>query len=92
VVGHALDSLRGLFRKVPEPVGHHLTHWMDDPFARGSFSFTAVGSGDEDRAALGEPVGERLFFGGEATETEHTATVHGALLSGRREAERILEL
>ncbi|MFC9087390.1 flavin monoamine oxidase family protein [Nocardiopsis dassonvillei] len=92
VVGHALDSLRGLFRKVPEPVGHHLTHWMDDPFARGSFSFTAVGSGDEDRVALGEPVGERLFFGGEATETEHTATVHGALLSGRREAERILEL
>jgi monoamine oxidase len=92
VVEHAVDSLRGLFRKVPQPVDHHLTHWMDDPFSLGSFSFTAVGSGDQDRAALGEPIGERVFFGGEATETEHTATVHGALLSGRREAERILEL
>ncbi|MGW5879627.1 flavin monoamine oxidase family protein [Nocardiopsis terrae] len=90
VVEHAMASLRGMFKKAPDPVDHYLTHWMDDPFARGGFSFTAVGAGDGDRAALGEPIGDRVFFAGEATEIEHTATVHGALLSGRREAERIL--
>lgn len=92
VVEHAMASLRGMFKKAPDPVDHYLTHWMDDPFARGGFSFTAVGSGDGDRTILGDPVGDRVFFAGEATETEHTATVHGALLSGRREAERILAL
>ncbi|WP_431868849.1 flavin monoamine oxidase family protein [Nocardiopsis eucommiae] len=92
VVEHAMASLRGMFRKAPDPVDHHVTHWMDDPFARGGFSFTAVGAGDGDRVALGDPVGDRLFFAGEATEIEHSATVHGALLSGRREADRILDL
>ncbi|WP_159942433.1 MULTISPECIES: NAD(P)/FAD-dependent oxidoreductase [unclassified Nocardiopsis] len=92
VVEHAMASLRGVFRKAPDPVGHYVTRWMDDPFARGGFSYTAVGSGDGDRVALGAPIGERVFFGGEATEIEHTATVHGAMLSGLREADRILTL
>ncbi|MCY9783182.1 FAD-dependent oxidoreductase [Nocardiopsis sp. EMB25] len=90
VVEHAMASLRSMFRKAPDPVDHYLTHWMEDPFARGAFSYTAVGSGDGDREALAEPVDERLFFAGEATEIEHTATVHGALLSGLRAADRIL--
>ncbi|MBR8744110.1 NAD(P)/FAD-dependent oxidoreductase [Nocardiopsis sp. MG754419] len=92
VVEHAMASLRGMFKKAPDPVDHYLTHWMDDPFARGGFSFTAVGSGDGDRTALADPIGDRVFFAGEATEVEHSATVHGAMLSGLREAERILAL
>jgi monoamine oxidase len=92
VVEHAMASLRAMFRKAPDPLDHYLTHWSDDPFARGSFSYTAVGSGDTDRLALGRPVDDRLFFAGEATEIEHAATVHGALLSGRREADRVLAL
>lgn len=92
VVEHAMATLRSMFRKAPDPVDHHVTHWTEDPFARGAFSYTAAGSGDADRVALGDPVGDRLFFAGEATEIEHTATVHGALLSGRREADRILTL
>jgi monoamine oxidase len=39
---------------------------------------------------LGEPVGERLLFAGEATNPEWFGTVHGAYLSGLREADRIL--
>lgn len=92
VVEHAMESLRAMFKKAPDPIDHYLTHWMDDPFARGGFSFTAVGSGDQDRFALSDPIGERVFFAGEATVVEHSATVHGALLSGLREAERILAL
>lgn len=90
VVEHAMASLRVMFKKAPDPLGHHLTHWSNDPFSRGGFSFNAVGSKDHDRVVLGDPVGERLFFAGEATEVEHIGTVHGALLSGLREADRIL--
>lgn len=89
-VEHAMASIRKMFRKAPDPVDHLMTDWMADPFARGSFSYTAVGASDVDRRALAEPIGERVFFAGEATEIEHFATVHGAMLSGLREAAYIL--
>merc|ERR1712107_846164 len=41
-------------------------------------------------ATLAEPVGG-LLFAGEATNSAYFGTVHGALDSGRREAERILK-
>jgi polyamine oxidase len=74
----------------PPPTGALITRWSQDPYARGSYSFVAVGSGPDDQRALGEPVGERLYFAGEATSPEYFATVHGAYLSGVREAERLL--
>ena len=43
-----------------------------------------------DAAALGAREGTRLFFGGEATRTDYPSTVHGALLSGAAEAQRII--
>lgn len=78
----ALDS--------PPPTGTLVTRWAADPFARGSYSFLAVGSSPDDQRVLAEPVGDRLAFAGEATHEEFFATVHGAYLSGLREAERIL--
>ncbi len=75
--------------KAPEPTGAVVTRWAADPFARGSYSFLAVGSSPDDQRALAAPVGERLAFAGEATHEEFCATVHGAYLSGLREAQRI---
>lgn len=89
-VEHAMASIRKMFRKAPDPVEHLITDWMADPFARGSFSYTAVGATDVDRTVLAEPIEDRVFFAGEATEIEHPATVHGAMLSGLREATHIL--
>ena len=76
---------------LPEPTGALVTRWAADPFARGSYSFLAVGSSPDDQRTLAEPVGDRLHFAGEATQEEFFATVHGAYLSGLREAERILD-
>jgi monoamine oxidase len=40
---------------------------------------------------LAEPIGDRVFFAGEATYGKYIGTVHGALLSGEREANRIMQ-
>ena len=74
----------------PEPTGAVVTRWAADPYARGSYSFIAVGSSPADQRALAEPVGDHLLFAGEATHAEFFATVHGAYMSGIREADRIL--
>ncbi|WP_338693479.1 NAD(P)/FAD-dependent oxidoreductase [Streptomyces sp. Q6] len=91
VVASVLDSLRALYGAgVPDPVAHWITRWGSDPLALGSYSYVAVGSSHDDHDALAGPVDGVLHFAGEATYGHEPATVHGALLSGHRAAERIL--
>ncbi len=66
------------------------THWNEDPFARGAYCFASVGSTKKDHKIMAQPEGQRLFFAGEHTHEQYRATVHGAYLSGIREADRIL--
>jgi monoamine oxidase len=68
------------------PVAAQASGWWADEFSRGSYSFTAVGSGPTDRRALGKPVDGRLWLAGEAAHPELHSTVHGAWLSGRAAA------
>ncbi|MEN9620902.1 MAG: hypothetical protein RL499_1095, partial [Actinomycetota bacterium] len=90
VVASALATLRSAYPGAPEPLDVLVTRWGADEFARGSYSFAAVGSDPEMRDDLAAPVGERVYLAGEATSREHPSTVHGALLSGRRAAENVL--
>jgi monoamine oxidase len=63
--------------------------WNRDPYARGAYSYQVIGGADA-ASALARPVGGRLFFAGEATDTEGaTGTVHGAIASGRRAARQV---
>ena len=71
---------------VPKPAAMRRTSWSADPFARGSFSFPAVGATPEQRAALSQPVDDLLFFAGEATSADAFGTVQGARESGQRAA------
>ncbi|WP_166785771.1 MULTISPECIES: NAD(P)/FAD-dependent oxidoreductase [Cryobacterium] len=75
---------------VPKPEAMRRTSWSADPFARGSFSFPAVGATPEQRDALSRPVDDRLFFAGEATSTDAFGTVQGARDSGQRAARDVL--
>ena len=64
--------------------------WQRDPYARGAYSYVTVG-GEVSRETFGAPVGDTLFFAGEAAATDgEGGTVAGALLSGRRAARAIL--
>ena len=74
---------------IPQPQAMRRTSWSADPFARGSFSFQAVGSTPEHRTALREPVLNRLFFAGEATAIDAPGTVQGARDSGLRAAREV---
>lgn len=89
-VASALGTLRSAYPDAPDPVDALVTRWGADPFARGSYSFAAVGSDPAMRDDLAAPVGGRLHLAGEAASREHPSTVHGALLSGRRAAEDAL--
>ncbi len=84
-----IEELRAAL-DAPAPRAAMVTRWASDPYARGSYSFLAVGSSPEDQRALAEPATGRILFAGEATDAEHFATVHGAYRSGLREAHRIL--
>lgn len=80
-----------LSRSFPRPNRFVVSGWSIDPFAMGSYSFLKLGSSSDDRETLAEPVGDRIFFAGEATSVDFPAEVHGALLSGRRAAAEVRE-
>ncbi len=91
VVHGAMEILKGIYgHRIPEPEGVQISRWAADPFALGAYSYHAVGSTPADRRALAEPAFGRLLFAGEATQEWGYQTVHGALLSGLREARRLL--
>lgn len=74
---------------IPNPEAIVRTRWAADPFSLGSYSHIPVGSSTGNLEALAEPVAELLFFAGEATSQQYPSTVHGAFLSGIREAQQI---
>lgn len=71
-------------------VGTFTHDWQRDPFSRCAYSYAAVGgSGAHD--ALAKPLRGTLFFAGEATSSDETGTVAGAIESGRRAAREFLK-
>jgi monoamine oxidase len=91
IIGVAMQVLRTIYgSNIPEPERWLRTRWSEDPFALGSYSYLAAGSSGDDRDALAQAVDGVLFFAGEATSRGQAATVHGALLTGRRAASAIL--
>ena len=89
IVADATRALADMYGAVPQPTDALVTRWGSDPWTLGSYSYVPVGSSFERYAALAEPIGDRVFFAGEATDPDHPATVHGAFLSGVRAAREI---
>lgn len=67
------------------------TGWLADPFVRGAYSAAVPGAAGS-REVLGEPVGERILFAGEASSLDAYASCHGAHKSGIAAAETALRL
>jgi monoamine oxidase len=91
LVDKALQGFGELFGEVDlargEFEGGLMHDWSGDPFARGAYSYVAVGGGNA-RAVLAAPVGGTLFFAGEATSSDgQGGTVNGAIETGERAAD-----
>jgi monoamine oxidase len=65
------------------------SNWLNDPWTLGSYSNATVGHVAA-RQQLAVPVGDQVFFAGEALSIEHFQTVYGAYLSGIAAADQVL--
>ncbi len=95
LAARALDTLSTVFdmprQALKAAVTGSWTHdWTRDPLAGGAYSYPTVG-GAEAARALAAPLGDALYFAGEATiEPPANGTVEGALESGYRAARELL--
>ncbi|XP_028902303.1 spermine oxidase [Ornithorhynchus anatinus] len=86
---------------IPKPRRILRSSWGSNPHFRGSYSYTQVGSSGADVERLAKPlpypessktVPMQVLFSGEATDRKYYSTTHGALLSGQREAARLIDM
>ncbi len=92
VIDLVMTDLRHIYgAECPNPIATQITRWGQDPFAQGSYSHVPPGATMADYDLLAQPLGARILFAGEATHSVHPCTVHGAYLSGQREAQRIIQ-
>ncbi|XP_044153797.1 peroxisomal N(1)-acetyl-spermine/spermidine oxidase-like isoform X2 [Bufo gargarizans] len=100
-----LSTMTDFFRKftgdpeLPPPISMVRSQWHSQPYTGGSYSYVAVGSSGIDVDNLAEPLPTdkevlkplQVLFAGEATERNFHSTTHGALMSGWREAQRLID-
>ena len=64
--------------------------WSQDPFAKGAYSYKAVGSNPSDYLKFQtSPMLGRVFFAGEHTDPIYPASTQGALMSGQHAARAV---
>ena len=93
-IDRALDAMATAFgqkrKKIDDLLIEMYTHdWQSDPFSRCAYSYALVGGSGAHRT-LARPIDDTLFFAGEATSSDETGTVSGAISSGRRAAREVM--
>uniref|UniRef100_T1GPD8 Amine oxidase domain-containing protein n=1 Tax=Megaselia scalaris TaxID=36166 RepID=T1GPD8_MEGSC len=83
---------------IPEPVDFIISSWNSNPYIKGSYSHRSMetekmGTKASDLAqpVVGSDGKLKILFAGEATHDHFYSTVHGAVESGWREADRLNE-
>ena len=95
IVRALLEDLDRVFggRASPAIVDAAVQDWTSDPYVRGSYSYpkpeTYRSVAVNMRRQLGQPVADRVFFAGEATNPQNPSCVPGALQEGARAVERV---
>ena len=95
ILSAAIESLANTFKLDRRAVerrlcAYYIADWQADPFSAGAYSYVPTGSITAP-IVLAEPVANTLFFAGEATVTDgNTGTMNGAIASGYRAADEVL--
>lgn len=92
IVRRATSALQSTFGDPPEIASEleaaFVADWSADPYALGAYSYVLV-DGSGARRRLASPLDDTLFFAGEATSSDASGTVSGALESGERAAQQV---
>jgi hypothetical protein len=83
-------------REVPNPIDYCMTRWGQEKYSRMAFTYIPPGvDGGKELASMGDAIHDParpekplIMFAGEHTTPYHPSTMHGAFLSGVREAYR----
>jgi len=95
ILGLALRSLSNVFKKTVDVLNQMLTastvvNWKNDLYSNGAYSYDTVES-VEAKKLLNTPIGQTIFFAGEAFyEGSSPGTVEAALVSAKNVVEKIV--
>ena len=93
IIDEIMLHLRDIYGStIPNPTHLLRTKWHTNENSFGAYSYTAVDTEMQHFDDLAEEVNDKLFFAGEHTNVDYYSTVHGAYLSGIREANKIIDL
>lgn len=90
LIEQIMTNLREVYgQNIPSPVKFMRTRWNSDPNTHGSYSAIFKETRMHHFDEIAQAVDSKLFFAGEHTCPKYFASVHGAFLSGLREAAKI---
>jgi monoamine oxidase len=93
IINEIMLNLKSIYgNNIPNPTNFLRTKWGQNINSYGAYSYPTNGSTSADFDTLSNEINNKVFFAGEHTEREYRGTVHGAYLSGIREADKIIDL
>ena len=93
IIEEIMQHLKSIYgADIPNPTNMLRTKWVANEFSFGAYSFATNGTRSTDFQAFESAIEDKLFFAGEHTSKDYRGTVHGAYLSGIREAKKIADL
>lgn len=92
IIAEIMTHLKAIYgSNIPQPTQFLRTQWNTNPYSYGAYSFAAKGGSSALFEVFERAVDNKIFFAGEHTIRDYRGTVHGAYLSGIREARKMIE-
>jgi len=93
IISEVMAQLKTIYgNSIPNPTNMLRTKWGQSINTFGAYSFAPNGTTSTDFDTMAKEISNKLFFAGEHTIRDYRGTVHGAYLSGIREADKIIAL
>ena len=93
IISEVMAQLKTIYgNSIPNPTNMLRTKWGQNINTFGTYSFAPNGTTSTDFDTMAKEINNKLFFAGEHTIRDYRGTVHGAYLSGIREADKIIAL
>lgn len=92
IIDQIMENLRAIYgNDIPRPHTFSRTKWSSNPYSYGAYSYVPNTGRSTAFESFEDVIDGKLHFAGEHTSRDYRGTVHGAYLSGVREAEKIIK-